>query len=112
MFFFLMIRLPPSSTQSRSSAASDVYKILIVGPTGAGKTTLVNLIMRFYELDDGSISLEDRELAPLRPEAPRSHIPVVLQATWLVSGTNPMLPRASWRSIQDSSCPTNKTHTD
>ncbi len=61
--------------------------IAIVGPTGAGKTTLVNLIMRFYELNGGSITLDGRDIASIpRPEL-RSQIGMVLQDTWLFGGT-------------------------
>ncbi|HEY1116742.1 MAG TPA: ABC transporter ATP-binding protein, partial [Acidimicrobiales bacterium] len=61
--------------------------VAIVGPTGAGKTTLVNLIMRFYELDGGSISLDGRDLATLPRHAIRSRVGMVLQDTWLFGGT-------------------------
>jgi ATP-binding cassette subfamily B multidrug efflux pump len=61
--------------------------IAIVGPTGAGKTTLVNLIMRFYELDGGSILLDGRDTAQMPRSELRSHIGMVLQDTWLFGGT-------------------------
>jgi ATP-binding cassette subfamily B protein len=61
--------------------------VAIVGPTGAGKTTLVNLVMRFYELDKGHIVLDGRNIAEMpRPEL-RSKIGMVLQDTWLFNGT-------------------------
>jgi ATP-binding cassette subfamily B multidrug efflux pump len=61
--------------------------VAIVGPTGAGKTTLVNLIMRFYELDRGAITIDGRDIALMpRPEL-RSQIGMVLQDTWLFGGT-------------------------
>ena len=61
--------------------------VAIVGPTGAGKTTLVNLLMRFYDLDAGTISLDGRDIASFpRPEL-RSQIGMVLQDTWLFGGT-------------------------
>ncbi|WP_394942735.1 ABC transporter ATP-binding protein [uncultured Ilumatobacter sp.] len=61
--------------------------IAIVGPTGAGKTTLVNLIMRFYELDAGTISLDGRNIASYPRRELRSKIGMVLQDTWLFGGT-------------------------
>jgi ATP-binding cassette subfamily B multidrug efflux pump len=61
--------------------------VAIVGPTGAGKTTLVNLIMRFYELDAGRITLDDVDITDLTRRGLRSHIGMVLQDTWLFAGT-------------------------
>lgn len=61
--------------------------VAIVGPTGAGKTTLVNLLMRFYEVDGGTISLDGIDIRSLRREDLRRHIGMVLQDTWLFSGT-------------------------
>jgi ATP-binding cassette subfamily B protein len=61
--------------------------VAIVGPTGAGKTTLVNLIMRFYELDGGYISLDGNDIAKIRRSELRSEIGMVLQDTWLFGGT-------------------------
>ena len=61
--------------------------VAIVGPTGAGKTTLVNLIMRFYELDSGRITLDGRDIALMPRAELRSEIGMVLQDTWLFSGT-------------------------
>jgi ATP-binding cassette subfamily B protein len=61
--------------------------IAIVGPTGAGKTTLVNLIMRFYELNDGSITLDGRDIVSMPRAELRSKIGMVLQDTWLFGGT-------------------------
>ena len=61
--------------------------VAIVGPTGAGKTTLVNLIMRFYDLDSGSISLDGRDIASFPRHELRSKIGMVLQDTWLFGGT-------------------------
>jgi ATP-binding cassette, subfamily B, multidrug efflux pump len=61
--------------------------IAIVGPTGAGKTTIVNLIMRFYELDGGTITLDGRDIATLPRHELRSEIGMVLQDTWLFGGT-------------------------
>jgi ATP-binding cassette subfamily B protein len=61
--------------------------IAIVGPTGAGKTTLVNLLMRFYDLDGGRIRLDGVDLATLPRREVRSRIGMVLQDTWLFGGT-------------------------
>ena len=61
--------------------------IAIVGPTGAGKTTLVNLIMRFYDLQSGAISLDGRDIASFPRAELRSKVGMVLQDTWLFGGT-------------------------
>jgi len=61
--------------------------IAIVGPTGAGKTTLVNLLMRFYELNDGAITLDGVDISKMRRDDLRSSIGMVLQDTWLFGGT-------------------------
>ncbi len=61
--------------------------VAIVGPTGAGKTTLVNLLMRFYELDGGRILLDGQDIAKLTRDDVRSRTGMVLQDPWLFSGT-------------------------
>jgi ATP-binding cassette, subfamily B, multidrug efflux pump len=61
--------------------------IAIVGPTGAGKTTLVNLLMRFYELDGGRILLDGRDIASMPRRELRREMGMVLQDTWLFGGT-------------------------
>ena len=61
--------------------------VAIVGPTGAGKTTLVNLIMRFYELDGGRITLDGVDIATMTRDDLRSRTGMVLQDTWLFEGT-------------------------
>jgi ATP-binding cassette, subfamily B, multidrug efflux pump len=61
--------------------------VAIVGPTGAGKTTLVNLLMRFYEIDSGTILLDDVNTALLSREELRALTGMVLQDTWLFGGT-------------------------
>jgi ATP-binding cassette subfamily B multidrug efflux pump len=61
--------------------------VAIVGPTGAGKTTLVNLIMRFYELDGGRITLDGVDITDLTRHTLRSEIGMVLQDTWLFGGS-------------------------
>ncbi|MFC4584836.1 ABC transporter ATP-binding protein [Sphaerisporangium corydalis] len=70
-----------------SLVAEPGHTIAIVGPTGAGKTTLVNLIMRFYELDAGRITLDGVDITAMRRDDLRSHIGMVLQDTWLFGGT-------------------------
>lgn len=69
---------------------SDVKKgemVAIVGPTGAGKTTMVKLLMRFYELNGGSISIDGKDISKLSKEELRSYFTMVLQDTWLFKGT-------------------------
>ncbi|AZM62454.1 MULTISPECIES: ABC transporter ATP-binding protein [unclassified Streptomyces] len=61
--------------------------VAIVGPTGAGKTTLVNLLMRFYEVSGGRITLDGVDIARMSREELRSGIGMVLQDTWLFGGT-------------------------
>ncbi|MFI6283231.1 ABC transporter ATP-binding protein [Streptomyces sp. NPDC051018] len=63
------------------------HTVAIVGPTGAGKTTLVNLLMRFYEVTGGRISLDGVDIAKMPREELRSGIGMVLQDTWLFGGT-------------------------
>ena len=62
-------------------------KVAIVGPTGAGKTTLINLLMRFYELNSGSILVDGVKITDMTREELRSRLGMVLQDTWLFEGT-------------------------
>ncbi|MFC8615239.1 ABC transporter ATP-binding protein [Micromonospora purpureochromogenes] len=70
-----------------SLVAEPGHTVAIVGPTGAGKTTLVNLIMRFYELDAGWITLDGVDITSMPRDELRSRIGMVLQDTWLFGGT-------------------------
>lgn len=70
-----------------SLVADPGHTVAIVGPTGAGKTTLVNLVMRFYELDGGRITLDGVDIASMRRDELRGEIGMVLQDTWLFGGT-------------------------
>lgn len=70
-----------------SAKASPGQKIAIVGPTGAGKTTLVNLLMRFYEIQGGDIRIDGISTKSLKREDVHSQFCMVLQDTWLFEGT-------------------------
>ena len=79
--------------------------VAIVGPTGAGKTTVVNLLMRFYEIDAGVIRLDGTDIRALRRDDLRRHFGMVLQDSWLFTGTirenlvygRPEASEAEWR---------------
>jgi ATP-binding cassette, subfamily B, multidrug efflux pump len=73
--------------ESLSLVAEPGQTIAIVGPTGAGKTTLVNLIMRFYELNGGAILIDERDITSIPRYELRSKLGMVLQDTWLFGGT-------------------------
>lgn len=73
--------------ETLSLVAEPGQTIAIVGPTGAGKTTLVNLLMRFYELNGGVITLDGRDISSIPRAELRSQIGMVLQDTWLFGGT-------------------------
>ena len=70
-----------------SLVAEPGQTVAIVGPTGAGKTTLVNLMMRFYELDAGRVTLDGTDIAEMTRLDLRSRMGMVLQDTWLFGGT-------------------------
>ena len=71
-----------------SLLADPGHTVAIVGPTGAGKTTLVNLVMRFYDIDAGRITLDGLDIAEMRRADLRAQIGMVLQDTWLFEGTS------------------------
>ncbi len=62
-------------------------RVAIVGPTGCGKTTMINLLMRFYDVDGGEIRIDGRETRTISRKALRKNIGMVLQDTWLAAGT-------------------------
>jgi ATP-binding cassette subfamily B protein len=70
-----------------SFSAEPGHTVAIVGPTGAGKTTLVNLVMRFYELNSGTISLDGVDITRLSRSELRSKVGMVLQDAWLFGGS-------------------------
>ena len=67
--------------------AAPGMRVAIVGPTGCGKTTFINLLMRFYDVDAGSISVDGKEIRSLSRHALRSSFGMVLQDTWIKQGT-------------------------
>ncbi|WP_158019272.1 ABC transporter ATP-binding protein [Mycobacterium basiliense] len=77
----------PPVIHDLSLVAEPGSTVAIVGPTGAGKTTLVNLLMRFYEVDSGRIVVDGVDIASVSRHALRSRIGMVLQDTWLFDGT-------------------------
>lgn len=70
-----------------SSSVKSGQRVAIVGPTGSGKTTLVKLLMRYYDLNNGKILLDGRDIKEFSRNSLRSHIGMVLQDTWLYNGT-------------------------
>jgi len=70
-----------------SADISAGQKVAIVGPTGAGKTTMVNLLMRFYDIDSGSIKIDGIDIKDIRRDNVRKLFGMVLQDTWLFNGT-------------------------
>ncbi len=70
-----------------SAFAKNGYKIAIVGPTGAGKSTVIKLLMRFYDVNSGEIKVSGRNIKDFRRDDLRGSFGMVLQETWLFSGT-------------------------
>lgn len=70
-----------------NASVKDGQKIAIVGPTGAGKTTLVKLLMRFYDLNSGRITIDGYDIKDFKKGDLRQHFGMVLQDTWLFGGT-------------------------
>ena len=70
-----------------SADVKDGQKIAIVGPTGAGKTTIVKLLMRFYDLNSGKITIDDYDIKEFKKGTIRKKFGMVLQDTWLFSGS-------------------------
>ena len=73
--------------QDFNLAVAPGQRVAIVGPTGCGKTTLINLLMRFYDVDEGEVCLENTDIRNLKREDVRTSYGMVLQDTWLRSGT-------------------------
>lgn len=70
-----------------SMKAQAGQRIAIVGPTGCGKSTIINLLLRFYEVDAGTITIDGKNTAALTRDSLRSHFGMVLQETWIFTGT-------------------------
>ena len=70
-----------------SFTANPGETIALLGATGSGKTTIINLLPRFYDPSEGRITIDDHDLRDLKLESLRSHIGIVLQETTLFSGT-------------------------
>lgn len=90
------------------------HKIAIVGPTGAGKTTLINLIMRFYEPNSGKLLFNNTQSVDISKKSLREHIGMVLQDTWIFDGT--ILDNITYTkpdaTIKEIATAINKSHID
>ncbi|MBE7088920.1 MAG: ABC transporter ATP-binding protein, partial [Clostridiales bacterium] len=73
--------------QNFNFTAKDGQRVAIVGPTGCGKTTLINLLMRFYDVNSGKICVDGNDIRDITRKSLRSNYGMVLQETWLKSGT-------------------------
>ncbi len=73
--------------QGFSATINPGQMVAIVGPTGAGKTTIVNLLMRFYEIDSGSIMIDGVDIRDMKREEVRSYFGMVLQDSWIFEGS-------------------------
>ena len=78
---------PKPFIRSLSLTAAQGQRIAIVGPTGCGKTTLINLLMRFYDVDEGAILVDGHDIRTVTRGSLRASFGMVLQDTWLKSGT-------------------------
>ena len=76
-----------SLIENLNLSAAKGQRIAIVGPTGCGKTTLINLLMRFYDVDSGSVSVDGYDIRNITRKSLRSNYGMVLQDTWLKTGT-------------------------
>ena len=70
-----------------SLSVKNGQKVAIVGPTGSGKSTLINLLMRFYDVDKGNIYIDNQDISEITRSSVRTNFGMVLQETWLKSGT-------------------------
>ena len=96
-----------SLIQNLTFSAGAGQKIAIVGPTGCGKTTLINLLLRFYEPNDGSILVDGMDIAAVTRQSLRRNFGMVLQETWIMNGTVKEniafgKPHATMREIVDA----------
>ncbi|MBR2860950.1 MAG: ABC transporter ATP-binding protein [Clostridia bacterium] len=73
--------------QNLNLSVASGKRVAIVGPTGCGKTTLINLLMRFYDVDEGAISVDGKNINQVTRKSLRTSYGMVLQETWLKSGT-------------------------
>ena len=73
--------------QSFDLDVSPGQRIAIVGPTGCGKSTIINLLLRFYDIDSGKIEISGRNISDIRRDSLRSKFGMVLQETWIFTGT-------------------------
>ena len=73
--------------QNLNLKVADGKRVAIVGPTGCGKTTVINLLMRFYDVDEGSIKVDGIDIRKITRESLRENYGMVLQETWLKAGT-------------------------
>lgn len=76
-----------SLIQNFNLSVNPGQKIAIVGPTGCGKTTLINLLMRFYDVTDGTIYIDGNDISKIKRNSLRNKYGMVLQETWIFSGT-------------------------
>ena len=75
-------------------------RVAIVGPTGCGKTTVINLLMRFYDVKSGSVRVEGRDIRDITRQSLRASYGMVLQETWLKAGTIREISLTEGRKLQ------------